>query len=356
MNQTGSPSRPNDDEIDLRELFSSLWAERLRILIVTLLVTAAAAAYAFLSTPIYEAKSSLLPPRQSDIAGYNVGRSIANLPDFKVEDVYGIFTRNLTSEALRRGFFRDVYLPSLSESERTTPQDMLWKRFNEKTLNASAPGKKERPEYFEVHVKHKNPELAAKWANLFVERAAEQTRNNMQQNVLLEIDTRAQEIERRIAVLRETAMQRRQDRIVHLKEALTVADTVGVNVPQVTTGRTSSDGELSSFVDGSLMYMRGAKAIRAELQTLESRKSDDPFIAELRDLQTRLAFLKGIDVNPDNVSVLTIDSAAEVPETPIKPNKVLILVVGVVLGSILGLFIALMRRMLHKDQLVPADR
>lgn len=349
VEHAGNPRRYGDNEIDLSELFASLWAERLLILLVTLVIGSAAAAYAFLSSPVYEAKSSLLPPRQSEIASYNLGRKAANLPDFKVADVYSIFTRNLTSEAARRSFFREVYLPSLDEAERSLPQDLLWRRFNDR-LSAKAPDAKNRPEYFEVRIELKDPELAAQWSNLYVERAAELARNDMQQNVRQEIDTRIQEIERSIQVLREAALKQREDRIARLKEALIVADQVGIDAPQVTPGRTASDGELSSFVDGSLMYMRGAKAIRAELQVLEARESDDPFINELRGLQSQLVFLQRIDVKPDNVAVFTLDSAAEVPETPIKPKKALILALGIVLGGMLGLFIALARSMLRKNR------
>ena len=349
VEQAGNPGRYDDDEIDLRELFANLWAERLLIVLVTLVIAGAAAAYAFLSSPVYEAKSSLLPPRQSDIASYNLGRKAASLPDFTVADVYSIFTRNLISEAARRSFFREVYLPALDEDKRSLPQDKLWERFN-KDLSAKAPDVKTRPEYFEVRVEQKDPELAAQWSNMYVERAAELAREDMQQNVRQEIDTRIQEAERQIEVLRETASKRREDRIARLKEALVVADEVGMDAPQVTPGRTASDGDLSSFVDGSLMYMRGAKAIRAELEVLEKRESDDPFINELRGLQSQQVFLQRIDVKPDNVAVFTLDSAAEVPETPIKPKKALILAIGLVLGGMLGVFIALIRNMLRKER------
>ncbi|HEY6610885.1 MAG TPA: Wzz/FepE/Etk N-terminal domain-containing protein [Pseudomonas sp.] len=348
MEQVGNPVRYDDDEIDLRELFAGLWAERLLILLVTLVIGAGAAAYAFLATPVYEAKSSLLPPRLSDIAGYNVGRAEARLVEFKVADVYSVFTRNLTSEAMRRSFFRDVYLPSLSEAQRAKPEDALWKRFNEKVLSAKAPDVKTRPDHFDVRVEHDNPQLATEWVNLFVQRAVTRSRDDMQQNVLSEIDTRIQSIERQIEVLRSTAMKRREDRVAQLREALTVAEAVGQEQPLITTLSASSAGELTSSLEGSLLYMRGARAIRAELQVLESRQSDDPFIAELRSLQDRLEFLKGIDVKPDNVAVFTLDSAAEVPETPIKPKKALILAIGVVLGGMLGVFIALVRRMIRK--------
>lgn len=349
MEQAGNPVRYGNNEIDLRELLACLWAERLHILLVTLVVAAGAAVYAFLVTPVYEAKASLLPPRQSDIASYNLGRKAASLPDFKVADVYNIFTRNLTSDAAQRSFFKDVYIPSLDEGQRSAPQEKLWERFKER-LTVKAPDAKNRPEYFEVRVEYKDPELAAQWSNLYVTRAAELARNDMQQNVLQEIDTRVQEIERQIEALRNAALKQREDRIARLKEALVVADHVGIEVPQVTPGRTASDGDLSSFMDGSLMYMRGAKAIRSELQVLQSRQSDDPFIAELRGLQSQQAFLKGIEVKPDNVAVFTLDSAAETPETPIKPKRALILALGVVLGGMLGVFIALARRLMLKSQ------
>jgi chain length determinant protein (polysaccharide antigen chain regulator) len=116
-----------------------------------------------------------------------------------------------------------------------------------------------------------------------------------------------------------------------------------MDAPQVTAGRTSSSNELSEFIDGSLTYMRGAKAIEAEMKVLEARQSDDPFIAELRSSQEQLSFLKTIEVRPENVSVFTLDSAADVPETPIKPKKPLIIALGLVLGGMLGVFAALVR-------------
>lgn len=46
-----------DDEIDLREIFRTLWAYRFLIIVFTLLVTMGAAGYAFTKTPTYEAKA-----------------------------------------------------------------------------------------------------------------------------------------------------------------------------------------------------------------------------------------------------------------------------------------------------------
>lgn len=46
-----------EDEIDLRELFKTIWAKKVFIIIFTLVVTILAAIYAYNKTPIYEAKA-----------------------------------------------------------------------------------------------------------------------------------------------------------------------------------------------------------------------------------------------------------------------------------------------------------
>lgn len=45
-----------EDEIDLRELFKTIWARRFFVITFTLVVTVLAAVYAYTKTPIYEAK------------------------------------------------------------------------------------------------------------------------------------------------------------------------------------------------------------------------------------------------------------------------------------------------------------
>lgn len=327
--------------MDLLELIQRLWAQKVIIVAITVLVTAMAIVYAFAAAPVFQAKATLLPPLPADIAAYNAGRVEPSLAPLTTDDVYTQFRRNLYSQSLRRSFFKDVYLPELSEGARSAPQDQLWMRFNA-LLSIRVPDP-QRPDLLEVSVQHGDPQTAAAWVNRLVAQASQATKADMQRNVRGEVATRIESIERRIASMRSSARQRREDRIAVLGEALVVANAVGLQVPQVTAGRTSSTRELSEFIDGSLTYMRGAKAIEAELAVLQARQSDDPFIPELRSLQEQLSFLRAINVDPDNVAVFRLDSPAEVPQTPIKPRKSLIMAIGLILGGLLGLFVAVVR-------------
>ena len=258
-----------------------------------------------------------------------------------------MFTQNLRSESLRREFFEQVYLPAETGSQGARAKDQLRESFNKK-LSVTNPDVKNSPERFAVTVQSTDRQQTAQWVNLYVDLAAKKTQKDIADTVSTDVSMRAKSIQARIVILREGARKYREDRIARLSEELEIANKVGLQSSKVKASRISSDGELEQFVDGNLMYMRGAKAIRAELDILQNRKNDDPFIAGLRELENQLAFLAKVSASPDGVAVFTLDSAAQVPETPIKPKKTLTLALGLVLGGMLGIFIALIRSMLAK--------
>ena len=78
-------------------------------------------------------------------------------------------------------------------------------------------------------------------------------------------------------------------------------------------------------------------------QPLPERENEDAFIPGVRELEARLAALKGIVIEDEQVKVARISSAAQPPHQPIKPKRMLIVAVGIVLGGMLGVFAALIR-------------
>jgi chain length determinant protein (polysaccharide antigen chain regulator) len=335
------PSMTRDaDEIDLFELVAAIWAQKVLIIGFIVLATGVAAAYAFLSKPIYEARMYLQPPTLNDIADFNYGRTReAELTPYTINDVYGVFTRNLQGESLRRAFFTDVYLPSLSEEQRRGSQDALYSDFLN-TLMIGGPTK-DLPDRYSVAVYGSDPVQATAWAKAFVEKAGAQAETEMITNVEREGEVRARNYEQQITTLQETESRVRNDAISRLQEALNVAQAIGLENPPIISGSVAA--EVSATMDGQLTYMRGTKALNAEIKNLKERKSDDPFITSLRALQIKQSFYQALQVNPDSVSVYRQDGPIEVPDRPIKPRKGLILVGGFIAGGILGVLFALGR-------------
>ncbi len=348
-----APEHGYNDEIDLFELAQGLWKQKSLIVIITLAVTLCAAGYAFLSAPVYESKSSILPPRLSDVAALNLGRADAGIGLLDVGTVYGSFIQNLRSESVRRSFFEQAYLPvANAEQPENKSKDEFRAAFG-KTLSISVPDEKKNPSRYEIKIEAKTPERAAQWVTLYEQMAAQKTLDDIAGNVTKEVDQLTRSIQGRIDVIRNAAVKIRTDRIAQLQEALTIASVAGISNPQVKATRTSASGELQQFIDGNLDYMRGATAIKAELEILQNRKNDDPFIPDLRNLENQLIYLAKVNLRPAGVAVYTKDSIAEVPETPIKPKKALIIALGLVLGGMLGVFVALIRTsLLNRKQRV----
>ncbi|MEB0075930.1 Wzz/FepE/Etk N-terminal domain-containing protein [Pseudomonas sp. CCI3.2] len=338
---TSSMETPQDaDEIDLFELMSSLWKQKIIIIFFVVLSVLTATAYAFLSKPIYEARIFIQPPTLNGIADFNYGRTReAELTPFAVKDVYEVFVHNLLSESLRRSFFVEVYLPSLPESKRAGSRDALYSDYlSELTIGLPA---KDQPDRYLVSVQSRDPAQATDWVKAYVARAGEAAESEMLKNVAREAEVRARNLAQQISTLQETADKVREDSVTQLREALKVAQAIHLTEPPIISGNVSA--EVSATMNGQLTYMRGTKALEAEIKNLEERKSNDPFIDSLRALQIKQSFYKDLQVSPDRVSVYLIDGTVEQPDRPIKPKKGLIIALGVIFGAGLGLLVALIR-------------
>ncbi|WP_431144809.1 LPS O-antigen chain length determinant protein WzzB [Pseudomonas alvandae] len=329
----------DDDEIDLIALARGLWAQKWLIIAITLLVTAGAAAYAFLSKPVYEAKLFIMPPTQNGIAELNYGRGKSTeLEPYSIKHVYDVFARNLQGESLRQNFFNQVYLPSLDESQRKGALDRLYDRFS-RELVVKGPGK-DTPDRFSVTVQNGDPVKATEWAKAYVVRASEAAEAELIKNVTAEASVRARNLEQRITSLRETARRVREDRIQQLREALKIAQAIGLTTPTINS---SAAVDITVDTGNKMDYQRGSKALAAEIQTLESRASDDAFISDLRPLQMRYNFYRKLNIESEQLSIYRQDGSVEVPQSPVKPRKGVILVLGSAIGLILGCFAVLIK-------------
>ena len=334
-----------DDEIDLIELVRGLWAQKWLILGVTLLVTVGAGFYAFLSKPVYEAKLFIMPPTQNDIAELNYGRGKSTELDiYSIKYVYDVFARNLQGESLRQKFFNEVYLPSLSEAERKGTLDGLYERFS-RELVIKGPGKG-TPDRFSITVQGFEPVQTMEWAKSYVQRANEAAESELVKNVTAEASVRARNLEQRIISLRENAQRVREDRIQQLREALKIAESIGLTSPAINS---TAAVDITVETGNKMDYQRGSKALAAEIDALESRSSDDAFIKDLRSLQMRYNFYRKLNIDPESIAVYRQDGSVEVPENPIKPKKGLILVLGFLAGLLLGGFVALIRFVLNRN-------
>jgi chain length determinant protein (polysaccharide antigen chain regulator) len=184
--------------------------------------------------------------------------------------------------------------------------------------------------------------------------AKQKTLQKLYQQILAEKKSRVGLLNDRIFSAREIALDKRMDRIAQLDEAIRITQKLGLNKP-VSAGPTLNINNVNTAAAyNSALYLLGSDLLVAEKTVLELRKNDDAFIPELRDLQGQLQKLKSLKIVKADFGVMTVDQAA-IYGDKIKPKKSLILAVAGVLGLMLGIFIALIRRAVknHRQESLP---
>ena len=334
----GEPSKSDFvEEFDFRDLLFLFWKQKILIVFSVFVFFCFSIFYIYFSKSRYEAKAYIVPPAQSDIANFNYGRTNdTELKRYSVEDVYGVFLRSLQGELLRRSFFEEYYLPSLSDADRERPLDMLYGEFSRILMVSGSAAN-----HYVLTVRSGDPAVAKAWAEEYVKRAGAVAKSEMIKNVSEEAEVRARNLAQKINTLRDGGQKVREDLIVQLNEALQVAHQIGLEKPPLISGALSS--EVSAGMSGELTYMRGSKALEASIKALEGRKSDDPFIKGLRELQVTYSFYKNLEVEPEAVGVYRLDGPIEFPDEPIGPKKSVVITLGLLLGALVGFLIVTCR-------------
>ncbi|CAK14363.1 LPS O-antigen chain length determinant protein WzzB [Pseudomonas entomophila] len=328
--------RERAGEIDFIELLVVLFKEWLLVVKVASLVFALGLVYVFYVPSRYEAKLFTIPPTQNDIAQLNYGRGgSAELPLISVGDVYSSYVRNLNSESMRMEFFNDVYFPSLAEKQKTSLRSDLYRQFFA-ALSILQGGKDQSDRYL-ITASSSSPEEAAKWVKQYTQMAGDRAKREVLKNIYSDALVKADNLEKQIRREQESARRERDDRIARLTEALVIARSVGLVKPPIISA------ELTAQMNGSLTYMRGSDALEAEIANLKKRSSDDPFISNLRQREAEVSFYRSLRIDPALIEVYQQDGDLIVPDRPVSPKSLLVLLIALCLGLAAGACLALAR-------------
>lgn len=192
------------------------------------------------------------------------------------------------------------------------------------------------------------------------------------------------ELNDELSALRQQLKTRRNNRINQLNEAIRIATSLDITKP--TTPSSLGAAEITS--QGSVirtevnnqqipLYFMGSDALEAErkallarrsddftepriaqiarelkllehnrqIEVLNSRENEDLFLKDLAGWREEAARLRALQFDTESLKLVSIDQGAVEPSRPIKPRKVLIVMLALVLGGMLGLFIALVRNL-----------
>jgi len=342
-----NPQQFEDDTIDWYELWLTLWNRKWLIIVVTVVAALGGIVFTLQMQLIYRAEALLLPPKASDIQSLNIvgiknvsgeNTDVYGNPNLtgtsSVENIFNKFKNNLKSRTLHKKFIHEKDLMELLAPERTTETG------NEDFYEGFAGLiKLSETNSLSLSVELHDAEIAAQLVNDLTEFVNKETVDMVVANLQNTIANQIRDIEYIIASKRHMAKQRREDTILRYEEAAVIATKLGV-MDRVDSTNIVQNNQLNISTTNVPLYFRGYRALNAEIGFLKNRKSDDPFISGLRDLQERHALMQSITLDREKMNAVFVDRAAYPPTYPIKPNRRLIVSVSTVFGFFSGILLA----------------
>jgi chain length determinant protein (polysaccharide antigen chain regulator) len=337
----------DEDTIDLYELWITLWNKRWVVIGVTAVAALGSVVFALSQPPVYKAEALLLPPKAKDVQSLNVQRQGAQeAQGVSAVNVFAMFKNNLTSRNLQKKFIKKYGLMEVLVPERNpeTRDEDIYENFSKlfKIKDNS------------ISIELNDPEVAAQWVNDYIKFIDAETISILVENMRNSITNSIMDIEYSIGSKRQMAKQRREDKILLYKEANQIAIALGLN-DRIDTANIVQNNQLSVSTGSSPLYYRGFSALNAEITALNNRKSDDPYIDGLRDLQESLALLRSIKIPNEGLNAVIIDQAAYPPTNRIKPNRRLIVSLGTVVGLFLGIFLVFFVSFVQKQKEIHSE-
>ena len=357
-----------EDEIDLFELWDGLVQEKVTILLSFCAAVIIAVIYVFSVTPVYKASSYLLPPLPEKVLPMNVlAQSLGsegevegwNVAFNSSASVFKIFYATLGSRQTLKIIFDEYDLVSLYNPE-------IKKLTGADNLKAKRAAFDNFTNDFTIHLIDKNnlslgvivhlslalsDAQVAEILNALVKVAEQGAINQLFKQITVERTARLSLFQQRIESARKVEQDRRLDRLALLNESIAITKSLGISKP-ITAGPSLNVNNANVNTGQTFaLYLLGSDLLEAEKKVLELRKNDDAFIDGLRDWQEELRKLNALKIELKKFAVVDINQSALLADK-VKPNKVLTLAVAGVLGLMLGVFIALIRRAVNKRRLV----
>ena len=342
------------DEIDLVELFQSLWQKKKLIIASSALCTVLGGVFALLSPATYEAKGYLRPTSIAQLSAINE----TGIMKLGPEELFIQSGLLLNSRGLRREAFLSENIQSVvMNSSGGQTAEQLFDSFN-KQLHIQIPDSKKEAatsDSIVVSFRHHDPEFASTVVNESMRLTQQAQRQEIEQNLRSiitdrkeSLTTSIQEAERlenikrqaliermedsnRLAIekltdelstARQAARQQRLDRMDKLREALSIARSLNITKPsslsQLSEDTRLADGGMAVTTEINSqekpLFLLGQELLSAELEVLGRRTNDDFASATIRQLESRLDLLeKNRDI--DNLKRRQDDKAFVMEQT-----------------------------------------
>lgn len=358
------------DEIDLVELVKNLWKKKLWIILSAFVCTAIAAGYAFTAKEKWTSTAVIAAPRPTDLGKLlSVRSEYARIigdnefsPSGLSNSLYEQFKHFLLSNDLKREFLSqsDVvknYTKDMTEEQRYDYiEDVISKYL---VVHEVDPKKKDLTELDKIGLKitfsAETPKLAQTVLLDYISFVNQFILNQTNKEFKLRFNLHLDALKFTKNQIEESLTEAKTVQIENLTKALNIAKKAGIkdfskgnsnnfSVPEYMLGEGRLNISDSKLADGTYLFMLGEKYLQAQLDI--AKNTEIVYPVDYYSTERQLTKLTKLEPILDNIGEVKSYYYLSSPDYPVQrdwPKRLILLIVGFVLGVVLSSLIILAR-------------
>ncbi len=365
------------DEVDLIELIRTLWKKKLWIILSAFICTTIAAGYAFTAKEQWTSTAVIVAPRSTELGKLLSVRAeyarIIGDNDFSTgglsNSLYGQFKHFLLSNDLKREFLSQSsliknYTKDMTEEQREDYIENAISKYL--VVHEVDPKKKDLTELDKIGLKitfsAETPKLAQAVLLDYVNFVNQFVLNQINKEFKLGFNLRLDALKFTKNQIEESLTEAKTVQVENLDKALNIAKKAGIrdfskgnsnnlSVPEYMLGEGRLNISDSKLADGTYLFMLGEKYLQAQLDIAKNTKIVYP--VDYYSTERQLTKLTKLEPSLDNIGEVKSYYYLSSPDYPMikdKPKKLLILVIGFLIGLILSSFIILLSSLIQSTK------
>lgn len=347
--------QPQDDEIDLRELFAALWKGKWIIIACTFVCTALAITYALMAKEQWSSTAKIAEPQVSDYSEYQnqvvkfqpifdvyqedgtilVSEALDGLKDS--ENLYDLFIDEFNSSSNKKAFLEKspAFKKEAELLDDPQDEDALRKLYSAwyKLLSIKPEDAKRVDGPYVITVSAETSQDSFKLLNNYIAFVDGKVHQKALNNLAATISSKKNELKQQLIMLTKQAAQRLLVEKERSEYALNIAKAAGVSKP------------LQNFGDKEIFAINlGSDALTAKVNALSKVKNLSVIEPRLEQLSSKLDQVEQLKI--DNKVKFSAFRYLDQPERMVsrdKPKRSLITILGFLMGGMIGVGFVLIR-------------
>lgn len=384
---TDDAARQNDDELDLIELLQDLFRQKWIIVGTVILAFILGIIYLIFATRVYQVKSVVEPVSKAQLSALSIPAVQYTL---KPEGAMDKLIKNLSSWQVRKAFYtqnKQLFAPITKNSSHPLASVAGFYDGSLKIHRAQSGGNIS-PEDRQTYIQFTYPAQVNGVAitNEFMQFAIHQTKQTVINDLHSTISRQTTSLRHKVATKRANYRGHLKHLAARLEKALDIARDLDIRHTNIPVGLTNIivnnslvknhttnplEGNAGSGAGSQTaipLYFMGSKVLESRLASVNARLDrlrnsarstetvggtrdnvfqshpSDKYIDGIHPLLVKGRYLSSLKPSAEDFKLVQVTREAIPPGTLVKPNKLLVIAIALILGFIVGVGLALLRQ------------